>query len=95
MFSWSLFGSYFGGGSLLTSWMKEHMADYYFDASYIILEHNYRTWDPNLCHWGRFDIILDACVYGPHDDILTWMYKYLHDPLMRFLLDVQLYDVFM
>ena len=28
----SLFGSYFGGGSSFTSWMKEKMADYYFDA---------------------------------------------------------------
>ena len=27
----SLFGSYFGGGSSFTSWMKEKMADYYFD----------------------------------------------------------------
>ena len=50
--------------------MKEHMADY-FDASYIILEHNYRTWDPHPLHWSRFDIILDSCVYGPHDDLLT------------------------
>ena len=74
--------------------MKEHMADN-FDASYIILEQPYRTWDPHLCHWSMFDIILDACVYGPHDDLLTWMYKHFHDPFMRYLLDVQLYDVVM
>ena len=36
-FIFSLFGSDFGGGSSFTSWMKEHMADY-FDASYTILE---------------------------------------------------------
>ena len=86
----SLFGSYFGGGPSFTSWMKEHMADYYFDASYILLEKHYRTWDPRLCHWRRFDIILNACVYGPHDNLLTWMYKHFHDPLMRYLVDVQL-----
>ena len=62
--------------------MKEHIDDYYFDATYIILEQHYRTWDPHLCHWSKFDIILDACVYGPHDDLLTWMYKNFHDPLM-------------
>ena len=27
--------------------------------------------------------------------ILTWMYKHFHDPLMRYILDVQLYDVVM
>ena len=59
--------------------MKEHMSDYYFD--------------PHLCHWSRFDIILDDCVYGPHDNILTWIYKHFHDPLMRYLLDAQLNDV--
>ena len=75
--------------------MKEHMADYYFDSYYIILEQHYRTWDPYLCHWGRSDIILDACVYGPHDDLLTWMDKHFHDSLMRYLLDVHLYDVVM
>ena len=71
------------------------MDDYYFDAYYILLEHNYRTWDPHLCHWSRFDIILDARVYGPHHDLLTWMYKHCHDSLIRYLLDVQLYDVVM
>ena len=75
--------------------MKEQMADYYFDAYYIIWEQHYRTWDPHLFHWGRSYIILDSCVYGPHDDILNWMYKHFHDPLMRFLLYVQLYEVFM
>ena len=73
--------------------MKEHMDDYYFYSSNILLEHNYRTWDPHLCDWRKFDIILDACVYGPHDDLLTRMNKHFHDPLMRYLLDVQLYDV--
>ena len=33
----SLFGSYFGGGSSFTSWMKEYM-DEYFDAYHILLE---------------------------------------------------------
>ena len=51
--------------------MKKHMADY-IDAHYIILEQNYGTWDPHLCHWGRSDIILHACVYGLHGDLLTW-----------------------
>ena len=74
--------------------MKEDMDDY-FDACYIILEHHYRTWDPHLCHCNMFDIILYDCVYGPHDDILTWMYKQFHDPLMMCLLDVELYDVVM
>ena len=71
------------------------MDNYYFDAYYIILEHHYRTWDHHLCHWSRFDIIFDACLYGPHDALLTWMYKNFHDPLMRYILDVDLYDVFM
>ena len=69
--------------------------DNYFDASYILLEQHYRTWDPHLCHCNIFDIILDACVYGLHDDLLTWMYKEFHDSLMRYLLDVNLYDVVM
>ena len=74
--------------------MKECMSDY-LDAPYILLEQRYRTWDPHLCHWRRYDIILDACVYGPHDDLLTWMYKHFHGYLMRYLIDVHLYDVFM
>ena len=36
--------------------------------------------------------LVDACVYGPHDDLLTWMYNHFHDSLMRYLLDVHLYD---
>ena len=32
-------------------------------------------------------------MYGPHDDLLTWMYKHYHDPLMILLIYVQLYDV--
>ena len=78
----SLFGLGFGEGSSFTYWIKQHMDDYYFDAYYILLEHNYKAWDPRLCHWSRFDIILCSCVYGPHDDIITWMYKNCHDPLM-------------
>ena len=74
--------------------MKENMA-YYFDAYKILLEKHYRRWDPHLFHWIRFDIILDPCVYGTHADLLTWMYKHFHDSLMRYLLDVHLYDVFM
>ena len=69
--------------------------DDYLDVPYILLDHHYRTWDPHLCHWDRFDKIHDACVYGPHNDILSQMYKHFHDSLMRYLLDVQLYDVFM
>ena len=63
--------------------MKEHMDDYYFDASYILLEKHYRTWAPHLCHWSIFHIILDACVYGPHGDVPTYIYKKIHDSLMR------------
>ena len=74
--------------------MKEHMANY-IDAHYIFLELNYGTLDPHLCHLGRSYIILDACVCGPHGDLLTWMYKNFYDSLMRYLLDVHLYDVFM
>ena len=74
--------------------MKEHMDDY-IDAHYIFLEQHYGTWDPHLCHYDISDIIFDACVYGPHGDLLTWMYKHFHDSLMRYLLDVHLYDVFM
>ena len=82
----SLLGSYFGGGSSFTTWMKEHMVDYYFDAYYILLDQRYWTWDTHLCHWEIFDIILDACVYGKHGDLLTWMYKHFHDSLMSYLL---------
>ena len=80
----SLLGSYFGVGSSFASWMKEHMDNYYFDASYILLEQHYRTYDPYLCHGSKFDIILDACVYGPHYDLPTWMHKYFHYPLMMY-----------
>ena len=59
------------------------------------MEKDYGTLDPHLFHWGRSNIILDACVYGPHDDLLTWMYKHFHDPLMQYLLDEQFYDVVM
>ena len=70
------------------------MADY-IDSPYIILEHHYRRWDPHLCQWGRFDKIPDACVYGPHNDLLSQMYKHFHDSLIRYLLDLHLYDVVM
>ena len=69
--------------------------DDYIDANYIFLEQNYGTWDHHLCHWGIYDIILDTCVYGPHGDLLTWMYKHFHDSLMRYLIDVHSYDVVM
>ena len=59
-FCCSLFGSNLSGYSSFTSWMKEQMGDYYFDAYYIIWEHNYRTWDPHLCHWSRFDWSLEG-----------------------------------
>ena len=93
-FIFSLFGLYFGGGSSFTSWMKEHMLDY-LEAHYIFFEKHYWTWDPRLCQWGISNIILYACVYGPHDDLLTWMYKHFHDSLVRYLLDVHLYDALM
>ena len=35
-----------------------------------------------------------VCI-GPHDDILTWVYKNFHDYLMRYILDVHFYDVVM
>ena len=56
----SLFGSDFGGASSFTCWMKEHMADYYFNAYYIILEKHFRTQYPQLCHWGISDIIFTS-----------------------------------
>ena len=49
----SLFGSYLSGDSSFTSCMKEYMAEY-FDAYHILLEQNYRAWDPHLCHWRIF-----------------------------------------
>ena len=70
------------------------MADY-IDAPYILLEKHYRTWDPHLSHWGRFDTTPYACVYGPHNDLLSHMYKHFNDSLIMHLLDVHLYDVVM
>ena len=32
---------------------------------------------------------------GIHVDLLTWMYKHFYDSLMRYLIDVHLYDVVM
>ena len=60
--------------------MNEHMDDYLV-AQYIILEKNYWTWDPLLFHWGIFYIIINACVYGLNDDLLTCMYTPFHDSL--------------
>ena len=88
----SLFGSYFGGGFSFTSCMKEYMNNY-LDAPYILLEQHYRTWDPHLCQWGKFDKIPNACVYVPHNDLLSQMYKHFHDFLVRHLLDVNSYYV--
>ena len=59
----SLLGSYFGGIYSFASCMKEHMADYYFDAYYIIWEQHYRTRDPHLCHWSRFNWSFEACMH--------------------------------
>ena len=84
----SLFGSYFGGGSSFTSWMKEQMDDYYFDAYEIIWEHNYRTLDHHLCHWIIFYWSLEACMHLENGGLLTWRYKHFHDFLMRHPLDV-------
>ena len=70
--------------------MNDHI-----DAHYIPWKKHYGTWDPHLRYWGISDIKLDACVYGLQDDLLTWMYKHFPDSLMRYLLDVHLYDVVM
>ena len=45
-----------------------------------------------ILFWRSYDIILVSCVYGIHDDLLTWMYKHFRDSLMRYLIDVHLYD---
>ena len=58
--------------------MKEYMAEY-FDAYNILLEHNYSTWDPHLCHWSTFDWYLEACMHLASGGLLTWRYKHLHD----------------
>ena len=73
--------------------MKEHIADYYFYASYIILEQNYRTWDLHLCHWSRFDWSLEACMHLENGSLLTGRYKNFHEFLVRNLLDVHFYYV--
>ena len=33
-------------------------------------------------------------MYGPRHDLLSWMYKHFRDPLIRYIIDVQFYDVF-
>ena len=88
----SLFGSDFGGDSSFTSWMKERMANY-IDVHYIFLDQHYRTWDPNLCHWSRFDWSLEACMHLANGSLLTWRYQHFHDFLMRRLFDVHYYYV--
>ena len=88
----SLFGSNLSGDSSFTSWMKEYMAGY-FDAYHIILEKNYRTWDPHLCHWSIFDWSLEACMHLDNGSLLTRRYKHFHDFLVRNLLDVHSYYV--
>ena len=93
-FSCSLFGSYFSEDYSFTYCMKEFMAEY-FDAYHILLEQNYRTWDPHLCHWSRFYWTLEACMHLENGGLLTWRYKHFHDFLMRHLLDVLFYYVVM
>ena len=91
-FCCSPFGSNLSGDSSFTSWMKEYMAEY-FDAYHNLLEKNYRTWDPQLCHWRRFDWSLESCMHLENGSLLTWRYKHIHDFLMRNLLDVHSYYV--
>ena len=74
--------------------MKEYM-DEYFDAYHILLEQNYRTRDPHICHWRRFDWSREACMHLENGVLLTWRYKHFHDFLMRHLLDVHFYYVVM
>ena len=93
-FCCSLFGSNLSGDSSFTSLMKEYMVEY-FDAYQFLLEKNYRKWDPHLCNWRIFDWWLEACMHLENGGLLTWMYKTIHDYLMRYLLDVHLYYVFM
>ena len=46
------------------------MADCYFDAYYIILDKNDRSWDPHLCHWIRLDWSLEACMFLENGGLL-------------------------
>ena len=69
--------------------------DEYFDEYHIILEKNYRTWDPHLCHWIRFDWSLEACMHLENGGLLNWRYNHFHDFLMRHFLDVHFYYVIM
>ena len=80
----SLFGSDFSGDSSFTSWMKEYMAEY-FDAYHILLEQNYRKWDPHLCHWSIFYWSPEYCMHLENGGLLTWRYKHIHDFLMMHL----------
>ena len=68
---------------------------YYFDAYHILWEHHYRTWDPHLCRWIRFDWSLEACMHLANGSLLTGRYKHFHDFLVRLLLDVHSYYVVM
>ena len=74
--------------------MGEYMGEY-FDEYKILLKKHYRTWDPHLCHWSRFDWSLEACMHLENGGLLTWRYKHFHDFLMRHPLDVLFYYVFM
>ena len=74
--------------------MKEYM-DEYFDSYHILLEKNYKTWDPHLCHWNIFDWSLEACMHLANGGLLSWRYKHFNDFLMRHLLDVHFYYVVM
>ena len=93
VFCCSLFGSNLSGDYSFTSWMKEYMAEY-FDAYHFLLEHHYRTWDTQLCHWIIFDWSLEPCMYNlENGSLLTGRYKHFHDFLVRHLLDVHYYYV--
>ena len=74
--------------------MKEYM-DEYFDAYHILLENNYRTWDPHLCHWSIFGWSLEACMHLANGSLLTWRYKHFHGFLVRHVHDVHFYYVVM
>ena len=62
---------------------------------HILLYQHYRTWDPHLCHWTRFDWSLESCMHLENGGLPTWRYKHIHDFLMRHLLYVHFYYVVM
>ena len=67
--------------------------DEFFYAYHILLEQHYKTWDPHLCHWSRFEWSLEACMYLENGSLLTGRYKNFHDFLVRHLPDVHYYYV--